>query len=130
IWERWEGWTTQKGFQDPGMNSFAHYAFGAVTQWMFETIGGIRALEPGFAKILIRPEPGGELASARTSYDSIRGTIATEWKLAGDAMLLDVIVPPNTTAEIHVPTRDEKSVTESGHAARSSPGVTFVRADP
>jgi alpha-L-rhamnosidase len=129
IWERWDGWTTQKGFQDPGMNSFAHYAFGAVTQWMFETIGGIRALEPGFAKILIRPEPGGELTSARTSYDSIRGPITTEWKLAGARLELDVRVPPNTTAEIHVPTRAAASVTESGRPARSSPGVSFVRAD-
>jgi alpha-L-rhamnosidase len=129
IWERWDGWTTQKGFQDPGMNSFAHYAFGAVTQWMFETIGGIRALEPGFAKILIRPEPGGELSFARTSYDSIRGPIATAWKLVGGRLMLDVTVPPNTTAEIRVPTLDATSVTESGRPALSSPGVTFVRAD-
>jgi alpha-L-rhamnosidase len=129
IWERWDGWTSDKGFQDPTMNSFAHYAFGAVTQWMFETIGGIRALEPGFAKILIRPEPGGELTHARTSYDSIRGPIETEWKLSDGRFLLDVIVPPNAVAEIHVPTLDAESVTESGRPARSSPGVTFVRRD-
>jgi alpha-L-rhamnosidase len=129
IWERWDGWTTQKGFQDPGMNSFAHYAFGAVTQWMFETIGGIRALEPGFAKILIRPEPGGELTFARMRYDSIRGPIETRWKLSDGRLSLDVSIPPNTTAEVHVPTLDAESVTESGRPARSSPRVTFARSD-
>ena len=58
IWERWDGWTAEKGFQDPGMNSFAHYSFGAVARWMFQTVAGIDTAEPGFQRLLIRPQPG------------------------------------------------------------------------
>ncbi|MBN1443745.1 MAG: family 78 glycoside hydrolase catalytic domain, partial [Planctomycetes bacterium] len=64
IWERWDGWTPEKGFQDPGMNSFAHYSFGAVYQWMVETIGGIRSDGPAYKSIVIAPHPGGKLTSA------------------------------------------------------------------
>ncbi|TAH36917.1 MAG: rhamnosidase [Planctomycetota bacterium] len=130
IWERWDGWTPEKGFQDPGMNSFAHYAFGAVTQWMFENIGGIRPAAPGFREIAIRPRPGGGLAWAKVGYDSIRGRIATEWRLDGDVLTLGVTIPPNTTATVFVPTTDAASVMESGVAAARARGVRFLRAEP
>ena len=55
IWERWDGWTPEKGFQDPGMNSFAHYSFGAVYQWMVENIGGIRSDGPAYKHMIIAP---------------------------------------------------------------------------
>jgi alpha-L-rhamnosidase len=65
IWERWNGWTPEEGFADPGMNSFAHYAFGAVGQWMFENIAGINTDGSGFRRIVIRPQPGGKLSWAK-----------------------------------------------------------------
>ena len=65
IWERWDGWTPEKGFQDPGMNSFAHYSFGAVYQWMVENIGGIKSDGPAYKQILIEPHPGGRLTQPR-----------------------------------------------------------------
>ena len=65
IWERWDGWTPEKGFQDPGMNSFAHYSFGAVYQWMVENIGGIKSDGPAYKQILIEPHPGGALTVPR-----------------------------------------------------------------
>ena len=65
IWERWDGWTPEKGFQDPGMNSFAHYSFGAVYQWMVENIGGIKSDGPAYKHIVIEPQPGGRLTHAR-----------------------------------------------------------------
>src|SRR6185312_110472 len=79
IWERWDGWTPEKGFQDPGMNSFAHYSFGAVYQWMVENIGGIRSSDDSaYAHILIAPHPGGTITWARTSYNSVHGAMATD----------------------------------------------------
>ena len=129
IWERWDGWTPDKGFQDPGMNSFAHYSFGAVTQWMFENIGGIRQDAPGFAKIVLRPQPGGELTWAKVGYDSIRGRIESDWKLDGAALALEVCVPPNTRATLFVPTSEAASVTEGGAPAASARGVKFLRAE-
>ena len=62
------------------MNSFAHYSFGAVYQWMAENIGGIRTDTPAYKHIVISPQPGGKLTWAKVSYDSIRGRIATSWR--------------------------------------------------
>jgi alpha-L-rhamnosidase len=95
IWERWDGWTPEKGFQDAGMNSFAHYAFGAVGQFMMETIGGIRPLEPGYGRVEIRVEKG-PLEWAECWYDSPRGRIATSWR----GSKLEVTIPPNVEAQV------------------------------
>jgi alpha-L-rhamnosidase len=114
IWERWDGWTPEKGFQDPGMNSFAHYSFGAVHQWIVENVGGIRMDEPGYARIRIAPRPGGGLTWARTRYDSVRGPIASTWRIDGDRLVLAVEIPPNVEATVIVPTADPASVRERG----------------
>ncbi|HXH60339.1 MAG TPA: family 78 glycoside hydrolase catalytic domain [Fimbriimonadaceae bacterium] len=95
IWERWDGWTPEKGFQDPGMNSFAHYAFGAVGQFMVETIGGLRLVEPGYRKALIKPEPG-PFEWCNLSYESVRGRFEVSWK--GDK--IEVAVPPGVSAQV------------------------------
>jgi alpha-L-rhamnosidase len=95
IWERWDGWTPEKGFQDAGMNSFAHYAFGAVGQFMMETIGGIRPMEPGYKRVMVRVERG-PLEWADCWFDSPRGRIATSWK----GSKLEVTVPPNVEADV------------------------------
>lgn len=126
IWERWDGWTPEKGFQDPGMNSFAHYSFGAVAEWMFKTIAGIDTDGPGYKRILIRPRPGGRLRWAEARYDSIRGPIATAWERDGDTLKLDVSIPANTTATVYLPARDAAQVTEGGRAAPQAEGVRLV----
>ncbi len=95
IWERWDGWTPEKGFQDAGMNSFAHYAFGAVGQFMMETIGGIRPAAPGYEKVVVRVERG-PLEWAECWYDSPRGRISTSWR--GDT--LEATIPPNVEAQV------------------------------
>ncbi len=123
IWERWDGWTPENGFQDPGMNSFAHYSFGAVCEWMFKTLGGIDFLSPGYEKILIHPIPGGRFTSAKTQYDSIRGRITTDWKRDGDVLILKVNIPSNTTALVYVPAASQDAISEKeGFAA-----IQFVR---
>ncbi len=129
IWERWNGWTPEEGFADPGMNSFAHYAFGAVGQWMFENIAGINTDGPGFQRIVIRPQPGGKLSWARASYHSIRGRIVSDWKIEAGRIALNVTVPANTTATVYVPTTDPASVTESGQPANQADGVEFLRTE-
>ncbi len=130
IWERWDGWVPDKGFQDPGMNSFAHYSFGAVAEWMYKTIGGIDTIGPGFKRILIRPQPGGALTHAEVTYRSINGRIETKWRSADGRFQLEVAVPANTTARVVIPAGDPAAVTEGGIAADKAPGVRFVeRAD-
>ena len=130
IWERWNGWTPESGFFEPGMNSFAHYSFGAVAQWMFETIGGIQTRQPGFRTVLIRPRPGGKLTWAKVRYDSIRGPISTQWKMDDEKFTLDIMVPAGVTAEVHVPTSDPARLTEGGSPTASAVGVRFVRNEP
>lgn len=117
IWERWDGWTPDKGFNDPGMNSFAHYAFGAVGQWLFEVTGGIRTDGPGYRRIVIRPQPGGGLTWAKARQGTVHGEVATWWRFDGDRVLLDVTVPVNATAIVHVPTSDPASVKIDGAPA-------------
>ena len=103
VWERWDGYTPDKGFQDPGMNSFAHYAYGAVMGWVYGTIGGIDDDAPGFAHLVIAPRLDPKLAWAETSFESVRGPVRTAWRRANGKATLDVEVPPNATAEIRLP---------------------------
>ena len=114
IWERWDGWTPEKGFQDPGMNSFAHYSFGAVYEWMVENIGGIRNGGDAYRHIEFRPSLDDSLGFARVSYDSIRGLIESSWSLEQGGARIDVTVPPNTTATLHLPCNDASLVKEAG----------------
>ena len=103
MWERWNSYTHEDGFGPVGMNSFNHYAYGAVGEWMYATILGINTLEPGFRKILIRPQPGGGLTWAKGSLESPYGVIATDWRIEGGQFHLETMIPPNTTAVIAMP---------------------------
>jgi alpha-L-rhamnosidase len=129
IWERWDGWTEQKGFQDPGMNSFNHYAFGSVGQWLFGTVAGIDTDGPGYKRIRIEPKPGGGITYTRASYRSIYGKIVSDWKIEGGKFTLDVTIPANTTAMVYVPAKDADSVTEGGLPATRAKAVRFLRMD-
>ena len=135
IWERWDGWTRDKGFQDPGMNSFNHYSLGSVGQWLYQDVAGIDTdpHHPGFAHILIRPHPGPGLTHVRAEYDSIRGKITSAWQTTRTGLTLDVTLPANTTATVFLPAPAGSFVVESGLAIALShallPGVTAVHPD-
>jgi len=129
VWERWDGWRPDKGFQNSGMNSFNHYAFGAVGEYLFRNIGGISEELPGYARIRIAPVVRPGLEWARTRYDSIRGRIVSNWRVQGDRLTMDVHIPANVVATVRVPTRDGGSVTEAGKAAEHAEGVSFLRTE-
>jgi alpha-L-rhamnosidase len=122
IWERWDGWTPEKGFQDPGMNSFAHYAFGAVYEWMVENIGGISAQAPGYARVAIAPHPGGTLTHARVGYRSVAGLVSVAWQIAKDRITVRITIPPDVTASIRLPGVNG-TVLESGSPAEHRAGL-------
>jgi len=126
MWERWDGWTPTGGFQTIGMNSFNHYSFGAVGEYLYGAVGGITPVTPSYQSIRIQPVPGAGLTWANTSYQSTRGLIATAWTNTGTAFNLDVVIPPNITAQIFVPTTNAAAITESGVPAASSPGVSYA----
>jgi len=126
IWERWDGWTPEKGFQDPGMNSFAHYSFGAVYQWMFGNIGGINTKGPAFKQIVIAPQLDEKLTWANVDYRSVQGLVASHWKRTGKGVVFDLIIPVNATAEVTLPPCSLEGVKESGHPVGKAEGVKFL----
>jgi hypothetical protein len=111
------------------MNSFNHYAIGAVGEWLYRDVLGINPdpASPGFAHAIIRPRVGNGVASVAGSYHSIRGTFSVAWKRTDNGVVLDVTVPPNTTASVYVPAASAEAVLESGRPVREAQGVTFVR---
>jgi alpha-L-rhamnosidase len=111
IWERWDGWRDETGFQDPLMNSFNHFALGSVGEWLYGYVAGLRSAAPGYAHLHIEPQLNRVLGAARASTESIRGRASVEWVVAGDRVTLDVEIPANTTATVVLPCVD---VTESG----------------
>ena len=127
IWERWDGWTEEKGFQTPGMNSFNHYSFGSVGRWLFGTVAGIDTDGPGYKRIRIEPRPGGGITSAKASYKSIYGKIASDWSSDGRTFTLNITIPANTTATVYMPAGDAESVTEGGRPAMEAEAVQFLR---
>jgi alpha-L-rhamnosidase len=129
IWERWDGWTHDKGFQDPGMNSFNHYAYGAVGAWIYAVIGGIDLDpdQPGYKHILMRPQPGGALTSARAELQSMYGRIQSAWSLDNGFFEWQLEIPANTTATVYIPVTDVSRVTENGQPVENSEGVTYLR---
>lgn len=140
IWERWNSYTKEKGFggeQNASMNSFAHYSFGAVCEWMFSRLAGIDTEDAGYNHILIHPmppSPGSNpdhppLNWVRAHYNSIHGRISSSWKRTKDSFDLDVSIPANTTAEVYLPAYEGYRVTE-GHAPLNEvKGVKVLSAD-
>jgi alpha-L-rhamnosidase len=132
IWERWDGFVKGRGFQDPGMNSFNHWAFGSVGEWVWRELAGINPddAQPGFKHFTIHPRPCDGLGWVKARYDSIRGPIASEWKAAAGSFQLHVEIPPNTTATVFVPAKEAAAVTESGKPLAEAPGVKLLRMEP
>ncbi len=129
MWERWDGIEPDGSFEDPSMNSFNHYAFGAVGSWMYRTIGGIRLdpAHPGYGHSIVAPDLGGGLDSARTAIVTPYGTLASAWRIAGGQFSLDVTVPPNSWSSVTLRNTTPAQVRESGRALAGDPGVRAVR---
>ncbi|MEW5974183.1 MAG: family 78 glycoside hydrolase catalytic domain [Acidobacteriota bacterium] len=128
IWERWDGYVKGRGFQNPHMNSFNHWALGAVGEWMWRNIIGIHPDEsaPAFKHFSIRPRPSLQVSWARGQYNSIRGRIACEWERTEGRFTLRITIPPNTAATIFVPTHDPASVREGARSAADAQGVRYA----
>jgi alpha-L-rhamnosidase len=128
IWERWDGWTHDKGFQNIGMNSFNHYAYGSVGEWLYSVVAGLDIDPecPGYKKIVIRPQPGNVMTYARAEYLSIRGPIKVSWKVEDGLFSVELLIPANTEAEVWLPTDDASSIKENGEKIESSDGCIRI----
>ncbi|MCS5485563.1 glycoside hydrolase family 78 protein [Curtobacterium flaccumfaciens pv. beticola] len=120
VWERWDSMLPD-GTINPGeMTSFNHYALGAVADWLHRTVGGIAPLAPGYAQVLIAPQPGGGITWAETSLQSPHGRIAVRWDLEADELSIRAEVPEGVTATIRAPGGSDHQVGSGEHLIRSS----------
>ena len=124
VWERWNSIRANGEFGPVDMNSFNHYAYGAVGDWMFQHLGGLQMVEAGYKKSQIAPlVGGGGLSHAQCHIQTPYGSLASEWKLANGELTLAVTVPANTTAEVVIPAASTEAVREGNVTAISAPGV-------
>lgn len=126
IWERWNSINPDGSFNDVGMNSFNHYAYGAVGEWMYRTMAGVSAGEPGYREVLVAPEPGDGIDHSSFTLDTRYGTVRSDWEKTSGGLDLAVEIPANTTGEVRVPAYSEHAVTEGGLPAADAEGVRFV----
>ncbi len=125
IWERWDGIKPDGDFQDAGMNSFNHYAYGAIGEWLYQVVAGLEVdpEAPGYKHSLIQPQPGGGLTSVRATLNSMYGQVVSAWELAEERFKLAVTVPANTRATVRLPAASLEQVTESGGALPNTAGI-------
>ncbi|TZF82812.1 Bacterial alpha-L-rhamnosidase [Pedobacter sp. BS3] len=126
IWERWDGIKTDGTFEAESMNSFNHYSYGAIGDWMYKVITGINAAEPGYKTIRIAPQLGGNFTTAAAGLETMYGKVASAWKTEGSKITLDITVPANTTAKIVLPGAASAAVTESSVAISKVKSVKDV----
>ncbi len=131
IWERWDGLKPDGTFQDKGMNSFNHYAYGAIGEWMYRVMAGIEIdpAAPGYKHILIQPRPGGGFTRVSASHLTPYGRVSSAWSLDGQTFDLVVEVPANTSATIRLPGARLAGVTEGGQALSAAAGLSSPRQD-
>ena len=141
IWEHWDSYTKAHGFggmdgtQNAGMNSFAHYSFGAVCEWMLGQLAGIQSDGPGYDKIIIHPHPPSPGSNpdhtpinwVKAHYDSIHGRITSNWKRTDGKFELETEIPANTTATIYLPASSADQITEGGQSLANVKDVKILR---
>jgi alpha-L-rhamnosidase len=128
MWERWNG---DQMMGDPSMNSYNHYAYGAVAEWLYRYAAGIdeSTEDPGFHRIVLHPQFDSSLGEAKATYDSSYGPITSNWKVDGNSIKWDVVIPPNTTSLIYLPGGVATRILEGGKDIRQSAGISLVLKD-
>ena len=128
IWERWNSYTKDNGFGPVSMNSFNHYSYGAIVEWMYRYMLGIERDENnvGYKHFILQPQLGGTITSVSGYFDTVYGRINSSWSIEDDSFTYSATVPANTMATLYLPILGDGSVTESGVLAENSEGVRFV----
>ncbi|RKN78664.1 alpha-L-rhamnosidase [Ulvibacterium marinum] len=129
IWERWNSYTkddAENSDLNAKMNSFSHYAFGSVAEWMFQHAAGIDLIDPGYRNILIKPAISKEMDFIRASYKSINGTISSAWNWKGNKVVMNIEIPVNTTAKVSIPTAHISDIKESNRRLDKIPEIKVL----
>jgi len=116
IWERWNSYMVKEGMGPKGMNSFNHYAYGCVCEWIWETCAGIASdpAQPGFKHIIMKPIPDKRLGYINAEFHSAAGLIKSAWRYEGDQWIWDFTIPEGATASVTLPGETEAKEYQSG----------------
>lgn len=126
IWEHWDGIKPDGSFWSDAMNSYNHYAYGAIGDWLYRVAGGIDLLEPGYKKIKIAPQFGEHFTWASASYEAVYGQIKVSWCKGEHNMVeMEITIPANTTADVFIPAHVGK-ITENGITLATTAGLTGI----
>ncbi|SCL28290.1 alpha-L-rhamnosidase [Micromonospora pallida] len=127
IWERWDGWTPERGFQSPRMNSFNHYSLGAVGEWLFTGILGITQTpdSAGYRHIRLAPQVDASLDWARGAIETPRGRVESSWRRVGVEVEWTLRIPPGDTAEAAIPA-SSATIREGSETATRSQGISLL----
>jgi alpha-L-rhamnosidase len=131
IWERWDGQKPDGTFQTPGMNSFNHYSYGAIGDWMYRVVAGIDTYQdaPGYKKIKIMPHIGGGFTNIAATLQTYYGAVTSNWTVKDKQLQMDIEIPANTTATVYIPAADAASVMENNVALSSSADIKVTGKD-
>jgi alpha-L-rhamnosidase len=129
IWERWDGQKTDSTFQDPGMNSFNHYAYGAIGDWMYRVSAGIETMGPGYKHLILQPHPSKRLTYSKASFESSYGTVASGWERKGSKIIVSVKIPANCVATIILPVNSISKATENGKSISENKNFSDIRTE-
>ena len=133
VWERWNSYSKEDGFGPVGMNSFNHYSYGAIAEWMYSDMVGIERdpEHPGFRQFILQPhlDPTGKITSAAGSYRSPYGKISSSWSVEAETLTYSAVVPANTRATLRIPTTGPGTVREGASPLAQAPGATFLGFD-
>ncbi len=131
IWERWDGIKPDGTFQDSAMNSFNHYAYGAIGDWMYRVMAGIEVdpQAPGYKHVLIQPVPGGGFSHVKASHETMYGLVSSAWQRRDNRFELAIMLPANTHATVRLPKAHLADVMESGQALSSAKGIVSAGQD-
>lgn len=124
IWERWDGQRPDGSFQDAGMNSFNHYAYGAIGDWMYRVSAGLDTQSPGYKHLLLKPHPTRLLEFSKASFESPHGTVKSGWERRDNKMIVNVEVPPNSKATVVLPTAASDTVSEGEKQISESKNIS------
>lgn len=140
IWERWDGQKPNGDFQNAGMNSFNHYAYGAIGDWMYKTLGGINSSkkvnEVGYKNIILKPyvynnhiskKENEKITWIKTDLNTYYGKISSHWKNNENELYMDITIPVNTLAELHIPSNSIDSIIEGNSKLSKSKDVKIIK---
>jgi len=132
IWERWNSYTkddAENSDLNAKMNSFSHYAFGSVAEWMFQHAVGIDTEDAGYRNIIIKPSISKEMDYINGSYKSINGTISSAWNWKGKEVLINIEIPVNTKAKVHIPTAEISNIKEGNKTLSKVVSITILESN-